>query len=116
MFIPLTTYVTVSVEYNHSVSLTRVVDTYRVNQTGIYAIEERWQDFFAGQPLEGEIENGFAVKKLNAHLGQEWKYWFISMNDFKLYINDELVYVQPSEDGFLTFRVERVPVIVSITG
>lgn len=109
LLIPLTSTLTVSVQYTHSVSLTKVIDTYSVNRTGIYATEERWQEFLAGQPLNGRFEDGFLVKDMNIYLGREWEYWFIKINGFRLYINGEQVYKQPAEDGILTLEVKEVP-------
>ncbi|WP_456371244.1 DUF1850 domain-containing protein [Geoglobus sp.] len=112
--VPLSTTLTVSIEYTHSVSLTDVEDIYDVNDSGIYIREERWQDFLAGQPLEGRIEGRYLVKEMNDYLGKEWEYWFIDVNSFRVYVNGRLALVQPAEDGFLTLRVERVPAIMTI--
>lgn len=114
LIFPLTGTLTVSVRYTHSVSLTQVMDSYSVNRTGIYATEERWQDFLAGQPLDGKFEDGFLVKNINAYLGNEWEYWFIEMNRFRLIINGEEVYRQPPVDGILTLEVKDVPAFIVI--
>ncbi len=113
--IPVTGTLTVSLHYTHSVSLTKVVDVYSVNESGIYAKEERWQDFLAGQPLDGRFEDGYIVKEMNTYLGKEWKYWFIELNEFRLYVNGELAFRQPEESGILNMRVREVPAYKVIT-
>ncbi len=99
-----------SVEYTHSVSLTKVVDVYLINKTGIYAVEEKWEDSFAGQPINGSFENGFSVKKINKNLGKRWEYWFIQFNNFNIWIDGKEVFDQPEEDGHLTFEIKQIPV------
>ena len=115
LLIPLTSSLILSIEYTHSVSLTKVVDVYEINESGIYAIETRWQDFIAGQPLNGSLEGSFFVKKLKVFLGKSWEYWFISSNNFTLRVNGVRL-VQPPQDGFLEFRVKVVPALKTITG
>ena len=108
LLLPLTTTLIISVEYVHSVSLTKVVDTYNVNKSGIYFIETKWQEFEAGQPLNGSFEGEFLVKKTSKFLGKEWKYWFIPLNNFTLKIDGDSFH-QPNEDGFLEFKVKEIP-------
>ncbi len=98
-----------SVEYTHSVSLTKVVDVYLVNKSGIYAFEERWEDSFAGQPVNGTFENDLFVKKMNRSLGKKWEYWFIKLNNFKIWIDEKQIFDQPEEEGHLTFEIRQIP-------
>ncbi len=101
---------TVSVEYVHSVSLTKVIDVYEVNESGIYALEERWQQFDAGQPLDFQrVENGYFVKKLDEYLGESWEYWFIPLNDAKVRVNGKLVL---RGYGVLRLEVREVPLLL----
>ncbi len=109
MLFPFTSTLILSVQYVHSVSLTDVVDVYRINKTGIFAVEEKWKDFMAGQPLNGTIENGYFVSRMDKNLGYEWKYWFIKENRFEIRIDNRTVFVQPDEDGILSFRIKQVP-------
>ncbi len=109
VLIPLASTLVLSVQYTHSVSLTEVVDVYRINKTGIYAVEERWKDSMAGQPLNGEIKNGYFVKRMGKNLGTEWRYWFIGENEFEIVVDDRTVFVQPDEDGTLNFQIKQIP-------
>ncbi|MCD6419227.1 MAG: DUF1850 domain-containing protein, partial [Synergistetes bacterium] len=82
----------VQISYTHSVSLTKVIDTYRVSKEGIWAIEERWQQFDAGQPLNFQgIKNGYFVKKLNMYMGKSCRYWFIPINDVSIRVEKKVV-------------------------
>ena len=104
---------TLSVEYIHSVSHTKVVDVYMVDDTGIRAVEERWQQFDAGQPLDVQcVRDGFFIKKLNVSLGKSWQYWFIPLNRAKVLVDGNIVFVQPAEEGVLKLEVKQIPVIL----
>ncbi|WP_169302206.1 DUF1850 domain-containing protein [Ferroglobus placidus] len=115
LIIPLSSTLLLSVEYVHSVSLTKVIDVYMVNESGIYFVETKWQEFEAGQPLNGSVEGKFFVKKANKYLGKEWKYWFIPLNNFTIKVGKS-VFHQPNGEGFLEFRVKTVPAFKLITG
>ncbi len=116
LLVPLSGTSTLSVEYTHSVSLTKVVDVYRINESGIYAYEEKWQEFLAGQPLNGSPEGEFFVKRLDKSLGKEWMYWFIEVNHFRLVLDGRPVFEQPAEDGLLVIRVKEVPAFKAHAG
>lgn len=100
--------------YKHSVSLTNVVDVYKVNESGLYAVQERWQEFEAGQPMEGRIEDGYMVKDMNMQLGKTWDYWFIPLNNVTLELNDKRINFKPNGEGIMQFRVEKNPVLVPL--
>lgn len=104
------------VSYTHSVSLTQVIDTYRIDRKGIWAIEERWQQFDAGQPIDfDEIETGFFIKKLNMLLGREWSYWFIPINKVSIVLNNEYIFRDIEREGKVVFRIKKIPLIITLT-
>ncbi|MCD6419523.1 MAG: DUF1850 domain-containing protein [Synergistetes bacterium] len=107
----------VRISYTHSVSLTKVIDTYRVSKDGIWAIEERWQQFDAGQPLNFQgIKNGYFIKKLNMYMGKSWRYWFIPINDVSIRVEKKVVLSHMKKQGILEFKVDRVPLIMVLFG
>ncbi|ALM74203.1 conserved exported hypothetical protein [Thermococcus barophilus] len=107
---------TLEISYTHSVSLTKVVDIYRISNDGIFAVEERWQEFLAGQPLDFNYRAGsFYVKKMNKFLGKNWEYWFIPINNATIKINDKIVFVQPKEDGIMKIEIGRIPILLIIS-
>ena len=111
---PILSTLTLKVRYKHSVSLTNVVDVYRINESGLSAVQERWQEFEAGQPMEGRIEDGYMVKDMNLQLGKSWEYWFIPLNNVTLELNDKRINFKPDEEGIMQFRVEKNPVLVPL--
>ncbi len=114
---PLFSPVKVEISYTHSVSLTKVIDTYKVSKDGIWAIEERWQQFDAGQPLSFQrVKNGFFVKRLNMYMGKSWRYWFIPLNDVSVKVDGKLVLSHMKKEGILQFGVKRVPLITVLFG
>lgn len=114
-YVPLNSNFTLTVRYTHSVSLTKVVDVYRIDETGIYAVQERWQQFDAGQPLDVQrIEDGYFVKNVNLYLGKSWRYWFIPLNNATVEVDGRVVFVQPEEEGILRFEIKKVPAILTI--
>ena len=101
-----------SVEYTHSVSLTKVVDTYEINASGIYIVEERWQQFDAGQPINFDrIEDGYYVKSKVEYLGNSWQYWFIPINNASVKVGDRVFY---HREGVLKFEVKSVPLVLAL--
>jgi hypothetical protein len=107
---------TLEVHYVHSVSLTKVVDIYRISGDGIYFTKEMWQDSLAGQPLDFQYKQGsFYVKESNEFLGKSWGYWFIPLNNATISVEGKIVFVQPKIEGTLEIRVERVPLILLLT-
>jgi len=114
-YFPLSSNPTLIISYTHSVSLTKVVDIYRINKTGIYAIQEKWQEFMAGQPLDVQYTEGqFYVKDMNMYLGKSWEYWFIPLNNVTVKISDKIVFTQLKEEGIMKFKVKKVPFVFSI--
>ncbi len=114
-YYPLISNFTLIVAYTHSVSLTKVIDVYRIDKTGIYAIQERWQQFDAGQPLDIQDKEGqFFVKNMNMSLGKSWEYWFIPLNNATVKIDGKVVFVQPKEEGIMKFKIRKVPAILTI--
>ena len=111
-YAPLFSSLKITVNYTHSVSLTKVVDVYTVNDSGIFAVQERWQQFDAGQPLETHVENGFFVKNMRMYLGRSWEYWFIPLNNVTVKLDGKIVFSGPDEDGILEFGLVRDPFIV----
>lgn len=109
--------ITMIISYTHSVSLTKVVDIYKVNSKGIWAVEEKWQQFDAGQPLDFQkAENGFFIKKLNMFMGKEWKYWFIPLNNVSIRMNSDFIVHDMKREGIVDFAVVKVPLISIIAG
>ncbi len=103
------------VYYTHSVSLTAVVDIYRINKNGIWAIEERWQQFDAGQPIDfSKIEKGFFIKEMNMFLGKEWSYWFIPLNRASIKLGSKYVFHEIKKEGKVIFRVKRAPFLFTL--
>ncbi|WP_456394580.1 DUF1850 domain-containing protein [Thermococcus sp.] len=114
-YYPLSSTQTLDVDYTHSVSLTKVVDVYRITDQGIYAIQEKWQEFLAGQPTDVQYRSGdFYVKDMNMYLGRSWEYWFIPLNKATLKINGRTVFIQPPEEGILRINVGRTPLILML--
>ena len=114
-YCPINSNSTLEVVYTHSVSLTKVIDVYRVSRDGIYALQERWQEFLAGQPINFDYRIGkFYVKNLNIHLGKSWEYWFIPVNNATVKINGRIVFVQPKEDGIMKIEVRKIPFLLMI--
>ncbi|RLI79728.1 hypothetical protein DRP05_02990 [Archaeoglobales archaeon] len=114
--VPITSSLKLTVDYTHSVSLTEVTDVYCVNSSGIFAVQERWQEFEAGQPLEGYAEDGFFVKDMNMYLGKSWQYWFIPLNNVTVTLNGNVVLSKPSEEGILEFEVFKIPAVMIAIG
>ncbi|ASJ04234.1 hypothetical protein A3L01_02210 [Thermococcus barossii] len=103
------------IHYTHSVSLTKVVDVYRVSPNGIYFVQERWQEFLAGQPIEFNYRSGtFYVKNANEFLGTSWRYWFIPVNNATIIIDGKTAFVQPPEEGILEIRTQKIPLVLLI--
>lgn len=114
-YYPLISNFTLMVAYTHSVSLTKVIDVYRIDKTGIYAIQEKWQQFDAGQPLDIQYtEEQFYIKSMNMFLGKSWEYWFIPLNNATVKIDEKVVFVQPEEEGVMRFEIKNVPAILTI--
>ena len=111
---PITSDLILKVGYKHSVSLTQVIDEYRVNGTGISVVQERWQDFEAGQPMEGRIEDGFFVKDMNMFLGKSWEYWFIPLNNVTLELDGRRINFHLEREGIMQFEVTKIPVVISL--
>jgi len=107
--IPIFYNLNLEVDYTHSVSLTKVIDSYIVNNSGIYAYKTEWQDFEAGQPLDGRFENGFLMKKINMYLGKHWEYWFIPLNNVSVKIGGKVIFSNCKEDGILAFDISKIP-------
>jgi len=106
---------TLEIHYTHSVSLTKVVDVYRVSPGGIYFVQERWQEFLAGQPVDFDYRAGkFYVKNSHEFLGKSWRYWFIPVNNATILIDGKVSFVQPPREGILEIRVEKIPFLLSI--
>ncbi|NJE09863.1 DUF1850 domain-containing protein [Thermococcus sp. MAR1] len=106
---------TLEVHYTHSVSLTKVVDVYSVSRDGLYFIQERWQEFLAGQPIDFDYRDGpFYVKNVREYLGNSWEYWFIPVNNVTITIDGDVAFRQPGNEGVLEIRVGRAPLILSI--
>lgn len=115
-YCPIGSNSTLEVVYTHSVSLTKVIDVYRVSRDGIYALQERWQEFLAGQPTNFDYRAGkFYVKSLNIYLGKSWEYWFIPVNNVTVKINGRIVFVQPREEGIMKIEVKKVPILLIIS-
>ncbi len=109
--------ITMIISYTHSVSLTKVVDIYKVNSGGIWAVEEKWQQFDAGQPLSFQkMEKGFFIKKLNMFMGKEWKYWFIPLNSVSIKVNSNFIVHDMKKEGIVDFAVVKVPLISILAG
>jgi len=107
---------TLEIDYTHSVSLTKVVDTYRVSKDGIYAFQEKWQEFLAGQPTNFDYRAGeFYVKNLNIFLGKSWEYWFIPVNNATVKLDGKVIFIQPKEEGIMKIEIRRAPILVIIS-
>lgn len=101
--------------YIHSVSLTKVIDKFRITRDGIWAIESRWQQFDAGQPIDfNRTENGFFVKEMNLFLGKEWTYWFIPLNKVSIKLNEKYIVKNMEKEGKVRFNLRRMPLILTL--
>lgn len=115
-YYPLGSNSTLEISYIHSVSLTKVVDVYRISKDGIYAFQERWQDFLAGQPTDFNYREGqFYVKNLNKFLGKSWEYWFIPVNNVTVKINGKVVFAQLEKEGIMKIEVKKIPIFLIIS-
>jgi len=115
-YYPLGSNSTLEIDYTHSVSLTKVIDIYRVSKDGIYAFQEKWQEFLAGQPTNFDYRAGkFYVKNLNTFLGKSWEYWFIPINNVTVKIDEKVVFVQPKEEGIMKIEVKKAPILLIIS-
>ena len=104
---------TLEIHYTHSVSLTKVVDVYRVSPEGIYFVQERWQEFLAGQPVDFDYRSGsFYVKNAHEFLGKSWSYWFIPVNNVTITLNGRVLFRQLPQEGVLEIRVEKIPLVL----
>lgn len=107
---------TLKIDYTHSVSLTKVIDIYKISNEGIFAVEERWQEFLAGQPIDFNYRiKGFYVKRINKFLGKKWEYWFIPINNATITLDKKLVFIQPEEDGLMRLEIKKAPLLVIIS-
>lgn len=96
----------VGISYLHSVSLTRVEESYFALPWGLVLGESRWQDFLAGQPLDYDAtERGFFVSRKKVFLGREWSYGFIEENEARISLEGKLAIRRPS--GLVKIRVLR---------
>ncbi|NJE06002.1 DUF1850 domain-containing protein [Thermococcus sp. M36] len=112
-YYPLRGQTVLEVSYTHSVSLTKVIDVYRISNRGIYFTMEKWQEFLAGQPMDFDYRDGeFYVKLADRFLGKSWEYWFIPLNNFTVKIDGSSVFIQPAEAGVLRIEAVNVPGIV----
>ncbi|OYT35430.1 hypothetical protein B6U96_10395 [Archaeoglobales archaeon ex4484_92] len=103
---------TFSINYIHSVSRTKVIDTYLANSSGIYFIEERWQQFDAGQPISfDEIKEGFFIKRKIIKMGNSCEYWFIPINNASINFDGKILRLN---SGNLRFQVKIVPWIITL--
>ncbi|WP_167885334.1 MULTISPECIES: DUF1850 domain-containing protein [unclassified Thermococcus] len=114
-YYPLGSNSTLEIDYIHSVSLTKVIDVYRVSKDGIYVLQEKWQEFLAGQPTNFDYRAGsFYVKNLNTFLGKSWEYWFIPINNVTVKIDGKIVFIQPNEEGIMKIEVRKAPILLII--
>lgn len=105
--------ITLTLTYTHSVSLTKVVDKFRITKDGIWAIESRWQQFDAGQSIDfTRVEDEFFVKDMNLFLGKEWTYWFIPLNKVSIKLNEKCIFQNIEKEGKVKFYLKRKPVVV----
>ncbi len=104
----------ITIFYIHSVERSPVYEVLRVNSTGIYAIEMKWQDFGAGLPQDFQyIQDGFYVKKIDIYLGKSLDYWFIPENHAKIWVNGVLVFA-PVNETLIKFDVENSVLVSTI--
>ncbi|ASJ12032.1 DUF1850 domain-containing protein [Thermococcus thioreducens] len=110
---PIRNQALLEIHYTHSVSLTKVVDVYRVSGDGIYFTMEMWQEFLAGQPIDFDYRDGdFYVKREDRFLGKHWEYWFIPLNNVTVVMDGIPMFVQPPQEGVLRIEVTAVPGII----
>ncbi|MCX8128116.1 MAG: DUF1850 domain-containing protein [Synergistetes bacterium] len=107
--------VIITLSYIHSVSLTEVIDKFKVTGDGIWAIESRWQQFDAGQPIDfNRIENGFFVKEMRLFLGNEWIYWFIPLNRPSIRLDGKYLVQEMRKEGKVKFKLRKEPLVFII--
>jgi len=101
-----------SIEYIHSVSLTKVIDKFKISKEGIWAIESRWQQFDAGQSTDfTKVEGNFFVKEMNLFLGKKWCYWFIPLNRVNVKLGQKEIFNNIEKEGKVLFEVKKKPVV-----
>ncbi|MBC7332470.1 MAG: DUF1850 domain-containing protein [Synergistetes bacterium] len=104
-----------SIEYIHSVSLTKVIDKFKINEKGIWAIESKWQQFDAGQPIDfNRLEGKFFVKDMNLFLGKEWSYWFIPINKASIKLGKKVIFKDIEVEGKVVFGIKRKPLLLAL--
>ncbi|BAD85125.1 hypothetical protein TK0936 [Thermococcus kodakarensis KOD1] len=102
----------ITIEYIHSVERSEVVETLKVNSSGIYAIGMKWKDFGAGLPEDFQEWNGsWYEKRINIYLGKSLDYWFIPLNRANITV-DGLPAFAPRSDTLIEFRVESCPLLL----
>jgi hypothetical protein len=102
----------ITVEYLHSVERSEVVETLKVNRSGIYATGMRWKDFGAGLPEDFQEWNGsWYEKRINIYLGKSLDYWFIPLNQANITVDNSIAFA-PRSDTLIKFRVKSCPILL----
>ncbi len=102
----------ITIEYIHSVERSKVIETLKVNESGIYATGMKWKDFGAGLPEDFQVLNGsWYEKRINIYLGKELDYWFIPLNHANITVDGSLTFA-PREDTLIKFRVESCSILL----
>jgi len=104
--------VRVTIEYNHSVEHSEVIEVLTVNSSGMYVRKMLWSDFGAGLPedIQG-MEDGMYYKDVDQYIGKSLDYWFIPFNRAKVIVNGRLV-AAPKHAELVRFRIRRCPLIM----
>jgi len=104
--------VRVTVEYNHSVEHSEVIEILEANSSGIYVRKMLWSDFGAGLPedIQG-MENGYYYKDVDQYLGKGFDYWFIPFNRARIIVGNRTV-LAPKHAELVKFRVKKCPLIL----
>ncbi len=104
----------VTIYYIHSVERSPVYEMLKVNGSGIYVVEMKWQDFGAGLPEDiQKLQNGYYVKYVDIYIGKNFSYWFIPLNHAHIWVNGVLVYA-PHSDTLIHFNVERTVLVSAV--
>jgi len=105
-----------SIEYNHSVEHSEVIEIIEVNSSGMFVRKMLWKDFGAGLPedIQG-MEGDYYYKIVDQPLGKSLDYWFIPFNRAKIIVDNKTV-LTPKGPELVHFRVKRCPIILILVG
>lgn len=96
--------------YNHSVELTRVEETYRIDPSGITLESMKWQSTGAGLPDSYDRwENGYYTSERRVHVGKRLSCWLLPVSEPEVRLDGRLLLRGYEEPALLQVRVRILP-------